>query len=156
MTIIGTMVSCERSQCKNYSDILAVSRIGRVAMAFAKQTITGPTKGNCFAACIANLLGIPVSKVPNFCARKTWYRDTHRWLRRRGYGLLRVTGALRMHNCYHIAIVRPKRNEPREFHAVIAKDWKLLFDPSPKWKGGPIKIIGGVRERYFLVPIPPP
>lgn len=49
------------------------------------QTIMTPDKGNCFAACLATVLGLPLDAVPNFCARGTkWWRDLQEWLDEKG------------------------------------------------------------------------
>lgn len=44
-----------------------------------------PPRGNCFAACVASLLEIPLEDVPDFCAFKNWVPKFLRFLRRRGY-----------------------------------------------------------------------
>lgn len=53
------------------------------------QTVFGEGKGNCFAACVASILEIPLEEVPNFCGLHpepdgTWYREFLRWLSERG------------------------------------------------------------------------
>jgi hypothetical protein len=51
-------------------------------------------QGNCFAACIASILELPLDAVPNFCMDhldadgSTWLERTCAWLKERGWGVL--------------------------------------------------------------------
>jgi len=60
------------------------------------QTITDDGIGNCMAACIASLLELPISEVPNFVAAETddvgscWLRLANDWLASRGFALAMV------------------------------------------------------------------
>ncbi len=55
-----------------------------------RQTLFSPIKGdpestgNCFAACVASILELPLEEVPNFCALDTWFKDFEKWLNDRG------------------------------------------------------------------------
>ncbi len=51
-----------------------------------KQTIFGKQNGNCFATCVASLLDLPLSEVPNFCAEENddWFALLQQWLGERG------------------------------------------------------------------------
>lgn len=50
--------------------------------------------GNCFAACLASILEMPLEEVPNFCHEgsdadgSTWLERTARWLEERGRGFV--------------------------------------------------------------------
>ncbi len=50
------------------------------------QTLFGDKIGNCFAACIASLLELPINEVPNFCAypADSWTEKLDEWLAARG------------------------------------------------------------------------
>lgn len=50
------------------------------------QTTFGDKQGNCFAACIASVLELPLEDVPNFCVvyPDTWYDELNAWLHERG------------------------------------------------------------------------
>jgi hypothetical protein len=51
------------------------------------QTTFGHGKGNCFAACVASILDLPIESVPNFCCDftdDTWWAELKAWLRPRG------------------------------------------------------------------------
>jgi hypothetical protein len=61
------------------------------------QDVFGEGKGNCWAACIASLLDLPLSEVPNFCGEPerndNWFKDTDEWLKQRGYRIIGFEGA---------------------------------------------------------------
>lgn len=46
--------------------------------------------GNCWAACIASIVGVPIKGVPNFVASTHWFQDTQVWLNDRGWGLVQM------------------------------------------------------------------
>lgn len=49
------------------------------------QTELGP-RGNCFAACVSMLTGVPLSQIPNFCAEYgegEWFAPFAAWLNAR-------------------------------------------------------------------------
>lgn len=52
------------------------------------QTIFGTGRGNCFAACVASILELPIEEVPNFCADtpegENWYPPFQAWAAARG------------------------------------------------------------------------
>lgn len=47
----------------------------------------GTEPGNCFAACLASLLGVPLAAVPNFAlaGEEGWWRELQAWLSPRGW-----------------------------------------------------------------------
>ena len=48
-----------------------------------QQTIFSKGKGNCYAACLATILELPLESVPNFCAMKgDWMDQANQWLSR--------------------------------------------------------------------------
>lgn len=121
-------------------------------MTYLKQTIRGD-RGNCFAACLASLLGLSsMEGVPNFCNRKRWVLFTRRWLRKRGYELIVAKGRCRLDlaRSLHICSIRPSKSD-KNLHAVIARGRTLIWDPVPSYKGGKIPMVGGVHDRFFIV-----
>jgi hypothetical protein len=53
------------------------------------QTLFGDKNGNCFPACVATVLGIPLDEIPNWCVEVpgddgAWYRAFAKWLNARG------------------------------------------------------------------------
>lgn len=57
------------------------------------QTVFGDGKGNCNCACLATILGLPLSEIPNFCVDipdgQDWQAAQNAWLAR--YGLVILT-----------------------------------------------------------------
>jgi hypothetical protein len=50
------------------------------------QTAFGDGNGNCWAACLASMLDMPIEAVPNFCKESDdWWSVTQSWLRDHGY-----------------------------------------------------------------------
>ena len=48
------------------------------------KTVDPPVVGNCFQACVASLLDLPLDDVPHFCDCNSWPMNFHRWLEDRG------------------------------------------------------------------------
>lgn len=55
---------------------------------FGGEDAPDQEKGNCFATCVATVLGIDVAGVPNFCVKESWWTDTQGWLGERGLALI--------------------------------------------------------------------
>lgn len=103
-----------------------------------RQTEFGDT-GNCLAACVATLLEIPLSTVPNFMRQPNWYNAFSRWLWERGYAIVSV-------NSFHREPVIAIGQSPRgRAHAVIYQYGRLIFDPHPDNTG-----IRAVDNAYLL------
>lgn len=56
---------------------------------FVMQTKFG-LEGNCFDACLASLLGMPLDALNYFRGEDTWYPDLQRWLAPRGLAYVEV------------------------------------------------------------------
>lgn len=118
------------------------------------QTKFGEGAGNCFSACIASLLELPLEEVPFFCADVNWRESTDRWLSPRGYFYMDVTlkGDMRDELCrfwgYHVI----SGDGPRGLrHSVIGLAGRMVFDPHPSGEG----LIGDDFGYGFLVPLDP-
>lgn len=51
------------------------------------QTTFGEGKGNCFTACVASCLELPIEDVPNFCvdySDEEWWEELEKWCAKRG------------------------------------------------------------------------
>jgi hypothetical protein len=120
------------------------------------QTRLGFPEGNCFAACLASLMEIPLDQVPSVMGMDPevpawWPLHLDRWLSRYGlYGLYFVVqpshiDIAALHGIYTnnsndlvwprgpcIALGRSPRGYP---HAVVACDQVLLHDPHPSRLG---------------------
>lgn len=122
-----------------------------------KQTSFGtqptlPDVGNCLAACVASILELPISQVPNFSFTpngEDWYEDKLlTWLKTRGFTALFVKydPELGRLGCYCVASGKSPRGD--HLHAVVYKDGKVVWDPHPDWR---IPILGtSERASSFL------
>ena len=110
----------------------------------AYQTVFGSEKGNCFAACIASILEVPLDTVPNFCADlpSDWHAQTNQWLAKH-YGLGLVTMQVEEgsdyddldmpRDCHHFISAKTLRGDC--YHCVVAKNGIVVHDPHPSGIG---------------------
>lgn len=109
------------------------------------QTVTGP-KGNCWAACLASLLELDISEVPDLQAydkHANWMHLTNEWLATFGYGFMEFTSEPEFFsvfglNTYHIICgPSPRRTEIETelSHAVVGLNGKMVHDPHPSGDG---------------------
>ena len=113
----------------------------------------GTPCGNCFAACIASLLELPLDALPNFCALEGWREATDRWLGDRGFFYLDVAPGPGFspetafgRAGYHIM----SGPGPRGLrHSVVGRAGRMVHDPHPSGDGV-------IAEEYdFLIPLDP-
>lgn len=104
-----------------------------------EQTKFG-TKGNCLAACIASILGVPLADVPE-CDGGAYGSRLMEWFTARNLCLVGIPITSRKEDGsawthyygYTILIAR----SPREgSHAVVLKDGKIVHDPHPEREQG--------------------
>ena len=51
----------------------------------------GPIKGDCFRACVASIMELPIDALPNFCSLPPdWWERFGQWLRERGWACVEV------------------------------------------------------------------
>jgi len=99
------------------------------------------TIGNCFQACIASILELPLESVPHFCAAENWFGPFAAWLRQ--YGLEPVmiaakneVGNIFYGNAYHIVSGIPPRTLPvGQLHSCVMYQGRLVHDPHPSKMG---------------------
>lgn len=120
------------------------------------QTLTGE-QGNCFAACVASILEMPLDEVPNFCAvEHDWFGAFQRWLHERGLCALDINiegqvGILSPMPPMWMILSGPG---PRGLlHAVVwrgngSDGWKIVHDPYPNGRG-----IGHIQAITLLMPL---
>lgn len=94
-------------------------------------------RGNCWATCIACLLGIDVAEVPNFVAFEDFFGEAQRWLARRGLALAQVrTDPAEWSPDYAHVVTIAGGPGPRGYdHCVLWQHGKLLHDPHPSGAG---------------------
>ena len=122
--------------------------------------------GNCFAACIASILHLDITEVPNFCAdgHPDWWSDAQHWLVERGYFLLdikysAVTDAYcEVPNGVYV-IIGGKSPRGDWNHAIIGisdkvyghQIWRYVHDPYYEANG--TWIVGEPQWIGFLIPM---
>ena len=107
--------------------------------------------GNCFSACLASILEIPLSEVPNYQEENgKWYFNYKRWLQQfdcdflslQNWGKETIGFAPKVY-----AIV--SGTSPRGLtHSVIYFEHKMVHDPHPE--GGGVK---DITDWIYIVPI---
>ena len=131
-------------------------------MRYVRQTIFNNKNGNCFQACIASMLGLSLSEVPNFAeCGDEWWASFRRWALGMMYSPLEINwpigkGAHGQHvfpNSGQVCWAVGKSPRGDWLHAILvvwANDcWELLHDPHPDNMGldGEPELIG------MLVPL---
>ncbi len=97
-----------------------------------EQTVTTFPGGNCFAACVASILELPLDAVPNFQSRD-WLDEWQEWLRPRNLGLLHF-GHREGDDAFiprGYAILGADSPRGDWLHAVVTCDGVICWDPSP-------------------------
>lgn len=101
------------------------------------QTTHGPNDGNCFSACIASILEIPIQSVPRFVNVTP---DLLRWLAGRGLSATLYYSDEYVPPGYAIAAGPSKRFAGR-MHACVAFDGIVVHDPHFSREGLPFGIV---------------
>ena len=104
---------------------------------FANDGITKIERGNCFPACVASLLEIPLNQVPNIeelfdCY--AWFDVFVCWLENKGYEYV-VSTKDECENSGDYYLVSGKSPRGDFNHIVIYKDGKMVHDPHPDGTG---------------------
>lgn len=98
------------------------------------QTVSGEAAGDCFSACVASLLELPLAEVPYF--NDDWPASFDAWLRARGFYSLVITIPQGMApgwypEGYYILGGQCARGS----HAVVARGDAIVHDPNPAREG---------------------
>lgn len=106
-------------------------------MFYDPDAAPGEQRGNCWSACIASLLELPLHDVPNFVqvhvdGGENWWAHTIRFLDDRGYGLW---SAEPDEDDYVIATGVSPRGNGNVHHAVINRGGTMVHDPHPSRAG---------------------
>ncbi len=108
------------------------------------QTTYGPYDGNCFSACLASILEIPIDEVPLFLG--AYWDGFLPWLREHGLWVsFYRRSERRVPLGYSIAGGRSMRFAGR-MHACVAYDGMIVHDPHPSRDGLPYGI-----EEYVVI-----
>lgn len=103
----------------------------------------GEQRGNCWTACIASLLGLPIEGVPDFVqievdGGEDWWAHTWRFLNERGDGPYIQCG---------LSPRSPAADGKAVHHAVIYQGGHLVHDPHPDGLG-----VVSIEDAYAVVP----
>ena len=89
--------------------------------------------GNCFAACLASLLEVPIDTIPDFMGDSDWMARANVWLAPHGLAILSFappeTPGMPWPGpggCYHLM---GGYGPSGDAHAVVALDGKMVHDP---------------------------
>lgn len=94
------------------------------------QTTFGEGLGNCFSACVASILELPIEEVPFFGADELWWTRFAEWLEARNlYPVCLKHRPGRAPVGYHILSGKSPRGE--FMHSVVAKGEDIVHDPHP-------------------------
>lgn len=120
------------------------------------QTQFGRPDGNCFASCVASILELELSEVPNFCAAKVedWMIAFQDWLAERGLHAIEMTVADQE---AWIEASKPRGwcilsgPGPRGLaHSVVGQDGRIAHDPHPSRHG-----LDKIEQAMFFVALDP-
>lgn len=115
----------------------------------------GEQRGNCWTACIASLLGLPIEDVPDFVqievdGGEDWWGHTWRFLNGRGY-LLTIVDLTDPGDGPYIQCGLSPRSPAADgkavYHAVIHEGGRLVHDPHPDGLG-----VVSIEDAYAVVP----
>lgn len=103
------------------------------------QTEFNWPESNCFSACVASILHLPISDVPTFAKYEDPWEHVTTWLKERGFYLYDF--ALRdpfdteqAPLGFHIVTGKSPRHETFR-HCVVAKGTEIVHDPHPSRAG---------------------
>lgn len=123
------------------------------------QTTFGFPGGNCFSACVASLLEIPIDEVPYFMGDHleddggAWFERFNAWLRERGWWSVcfKLDSDWRPAG-YHILSGKSPRAGERRYalHSVVALGGDIVHDPHPDRDG-----IKSHDDVCLLIPMDP-
>ncbi|WP_311208756.1 MULTISPECIES: hypothetical protein [unclassified Aeromicrobium] len=99
--------------------------------------------GDCWRTCIANMLGVHPSTVPNFVRYRSWMDEARRWLRARGYDYGYVIGGVEglrnlrddLDEGAWFIVTGPSPRGPWRHCVLMDRDLQLVHDPHPSGLG---------------------
>ena len=106
------------------------------------QTLYG-MRGNCFSACVASILELPIEAVPSFANddRTRWAQLTQ-WLTDRGLAARAIESGAPAPGFTIVGGPSPRIVNQR--HACVALDGVVVHDPHPSRDGLPLGVHGYV------------
>lgn len=122
-------------------------------------------QGDCYRACVASILNIPVTAVPNFADATDWdtmLEAVRAWLAERDLALFRtycsagweIGKLLEVFSAGNggvpIILSGQSRADPTDNHAVVVMDGKIFHDPSGAGIRAPVVYEGGDNGWWHL------
>lgn len=109
---------------------------------------SGQLTGNCFPACIASILGLPLNKVPFFSTEsgKVQLEQASKWLRGRGIKLVQIPSTHQPPRDAYYMVSGQSPRFPSANHMVVGRNGKIVHDPHPDRTG----IIGAPVSFMYL------
>lgn len=107
-------------------------------------------KGNCFNACVASILEIPIDELPDYSQWACWHYKYQQFLRNNyNYGMVTILN--KGTNLLTDLIVIVSGPGPRGLvHSVLYRNGDLLHDPYPDNNG-----LDEIQEITLLFPLSP-
>lgn len=109
------------------------------------QTTFGMPGGNCWSACVASLLELPIEDVPYFL--DDWPEKFNRWIEARGFYAVTIADERFVPGGYCIIGGHSPRGIP---HAVVGCRDRIVHDPHPSREGLVVR-----EDCTLLIPIDP-
>ena len=106
-------------------------------------------EGDCFRACVASLLDLPLEDVPHFATfgvEGGWLLECRRWLKERGLTII-FTDEPPPAGCLAIASGPTPRGAE---HAVVVRGQELVHDPHPSRAG-----LSCATSAFYILPLDP-
>lgn len=113
------------------------------------QNKFGVGQGNCFSACVASLLELPLADVPYFMGEEDWLPGFAMWLEPRGFYPV-IFGLALAEEWRPMGLHILGGIGPRGAHAVVARGSEVVHDPHPSREGLTI-----LEDVTILVPLDP-
>lgn len=116
-------------------------------------------QGNCFQACVATVLQMPLEEAFDCCpySDEEWFDEFRDWLEQYGLGCIWLEmpsdnkPAVTSFPGMHIAqLMTPALYHGEEHVVVVTEGWELFHDPIPKAKEQ-----GELQGVYIFVPLEP-
>jgi hypothetical protein len=108
-----------------------------------EQTILTPPDGNCFAACVASILELPIESVPNYRSGagedKDWWHEWQRWLAPKNLSFIGWAHPIAddpavqadVLRGYSICSIRYEWPSGGVNHAVVCWNGEIVWNPHP-------------------------
>jgi hypothetical protein len=124
------------------------------------QTTFGFPGGNCFSACVATILNLPLDCVPYFMTGDDWWQRFSDWADDQGILPVYIPdypppddmlGRGDVYAQYLLGGQSPRRpDDPTMLHSVVAEGTEIVHDPHPSRAGLLTR-----QDCIFLVRFPP-